>query len=177
MVAGFKEFIRVFFDHEDEFANHIGLWTVNILRLALGKGGLTGVGVVGGFLVVGVVFGEIGVHPDFDLTRFGDKDHFLDDVKVANLFVEKFEAVESGFVHVKEVLEGNVVDLLESEFDFISIQVTCVNCCTHLMFGLVYEVSDRVDESMRIKVLWLGFNLSVSEFSKIGIEILLSYEI
>ncbi len=134
MVAGFDQFIRVFLDHEDEFSDHIGLGSVNILGLTLGKRRFTYVGVVGGFLVVWVVFGEIGVHPDLNLARFSDENHFLDDVEVANFFIEEFEAVESGFVHVKEVLEGDVVDLLESEFDFIGVQVTRVNRCAHLVF-------------------------------------------
>jgi hypothetical protein len=73
------------------------------------------------FLVVRIVFSEIGVHPDLDSAGFGDEDHFLDDIKVANFFVEKFESIKCGFVHVKKILEWNVVNLLESQLNLICV--------------------------------------------------------
>jgi hypothetical protein len=41
MLFGVDEFVRVFLDHKDELADHVGLRSINILMLALGKGGLT----------------------------------------------------------------------------------------------------------------------------------------
>ncbi len=110
-VVAIDQLIGVLLNHEDEFADHIGLRTVNVLMRALRVGRLGG---IGSFFVVGVVFGQVGVHPDLDLSLVSDKNHLLNDVKVADFFVEELETVDSRLVHVKQVMEGNVVDFLES---------------------------------------------------------------
>ncbi len=108
-----KKLVRVFLNHEDKFADHICLWTINVLRLALGESGFTRTWCIATFLVVRVVFGKVRVHPHFNLASFGDEDHFFDDIKVAHLFIQVLEAIQCGPVHVQQILEGDVVDLLQ----------------------------------------------------------------
>jgi hypothetical protein len=168
------QLIGVFLNHQNEFADHIGLGAVNVLMFALRVGRLGGIRC---FFVIGVVFGQVGVHPDFDLSLVCDKNHLLHDVKVANFFVEELEAIECRLVHVKKVLKGNVVDFLESEFNLIGVQVASMNGGTHFVFGLIDEVSDGVNDVVVIIGLRRRPDLPVGEFGRVGIEIFLSDEV
>lgn len=168
------QLIGVFLNHDDEFADHIGLGTINVLMFALRVGWLGG---IRSFFVIGVVFSQVGIHPDFDLSLVCYKNHLFNDIKVADFFVEELEAIECRLVHVKKVLKGNVVDFLESEFNFIGVQVPSMNGGTHFVFGLIDEVSDGVNDVVVIIGLRRWPDLPVGEFGRVGIEIFLSDEV
>lgn len=61
--------------------------TVYVLGGAIRALEVVGVGEVARFLVIGIVFGQIGVHPDLNLACLSDKDHFLHNVKIPDFLV------------------------------------------------------------------------------------------
>lgn len=94
---------------------------VDVLGGSIGALDVVGVREIARFLVIGVVFGQVSVHPDLDLACLSDENHLLHDVEVPDFLVQNFKPVESGFVHVQQVLERNVVDLLESHLYLVRV--------------------------------------------------------
>lgn len=91
------QLIRVLFDHEDQFTDHVGLRSVNVFRLSLRvcrfTGGQRGDSTIAVFLVVGVVLCQIGIHPHLDFPSTSYEDHFFNNIEISDFFVQNLESV------------------------------------------------------------------------------------
>lgn len=101
--------------------------------------------IIGFRLEVRIMLGQIGVQPDLGLPIFIEKDHFLRDIKEANLLIQNFESLQASVVQINLIVEGNVIDFLESQLHLCNVQQPSVNCRTQLLSGSVGEVAHVVD--------------------------------
>lgn len=135
-------FIRVLLDQEDESTDHISLRTMNVFMLIFGVSLWMWRIVRGVFVIIGIIFSKISIHPYFHLSFSRNEDHFLDNIKIPDLFIEQFETTEGGKVHVEQIIKWNIINFLQSQVHFVCIQIPRMDGGTHFISRFVHEISN-----------------------------------
>lgn len=113
LVLGFSSLvilIGVFLNEQNEFPYHVSLRAIKILMLIFWVSILAR-RIIAVFIVIGVIFGQVCIHPYFNFSSPCYEYHLLHDIKISHFFVQHFKSVKGWFVHVQKVIKRNVVDL------------------------------------------------------------------
>ena len=102
------------------------------------------------FLKVGIILTQISIHPNLDPTSPIDKNHLLNNIKVAYPLIEELKAMQSGFIHINQISKWYIIYLFQTKIYFLDIQQTWVHRCAYLIFIFRQERMNWIDVYRRL---------------------------
>lgn len=109
MQSFFVEMVTVFFNEVEKVDDHVCLRAVGV------SGGASG-------SEIGVVGGKIRMDPYSYPSTSSNKDHLLDDIKIAHFLIEQLKALESCFCQIQLISQRNIINFLKSQIHLLRIK-------------------------------------------------------